>query len=274
MFSIGEFSKITGLTVKTLRFYHERGVLVPARVEVGTGYRSYDARNVETARTIAALRECGFGLEDIAAILQEHADDADLLTFLECRRQELAERMARDRDVVSVIDQIIHREREARTMLQQQSFPIEEKTLSAMLVAGIRMQGRYEQCGEGFAKLGRAVGRWMSGKPLCLYFDGEYREEDANFEPCMPLRQSVDAAGIDVREIPGGRCVSLVHRGPYNELGRSYGRLLQYVKERGYSMQLPTREVYLKGPGMFFKGNPKKYLTEIQILIEEPSHGA
>ncbi|MFO1092246.1 MAG: MerR family transcriptional regulator [Planctomycetaceae bacterium] len=272
MFSIGEFSKITGLTVKTLRFYHERDVLVPARVEAATGYRSYDTHNVETARTITALRECGFSLEVIAAILTEHADDADLLTFLERRKQALAERMARDRDVVSVIDQIIHREREARTMLQQQSFPVEEKTLPPMLVAGIRMQGRYEQCGQAFAKLGRALGRCISGKPLCLYFDGEYREENANFEPCLPVRQPVDTEGIDVREIPGGRCISLVHRGPYNELGRAYGRLLQYAKERGYSMQVPTREVYVKGPGMFFKGNPKKYLTEIQILIEESGH--
>lgn len=41
-----------------------------------------------------------------------------------------------------------------------------------------------------------------------------------------------------------------------------------YVKEKGYRVALPTREVYLKGPGMILKGNPKKYLTEIQMLLE------
>jgi effector-binding domain-containing protein len=39
------------------------------------------------------------------------------------------------------------------------------------------------------------------------------------------------------------------------------------VKEKGYTVVSPTREVYLKGPGMIFKGNPRKYVTEIQFPI-------
>jgi effector-binding domain-containing protein len=44
--------------------------------------------------------------------------------------------------------------------------------------------------------------------------------------------------------------------------------VLKYAKERAYKLQLPTREVYLKGPGMIFRGNPNKYLTEIQLMVE------
>jgi DNA-binding transcriptional MerR regulator len=268
MFSIGEFSKVTGLTIKTLRFYHERGLLVPARVESGSGYRSYDERNVETARAIVALRDCGFSLEEIGEILREHDDESDILRFLEARKCALAERMARARDVVSLLDRIIQHESEARHMHGHKSFEVEEKTVAPLLVAGIRMQGKYEDCGKGFAKLGRSLGRHIAGKPLCLYYDGEYREDDANFEPCLPVRKVVEAEGVSVRELPGGRCISLVHRGPYNELGRSYERLIRYGKQHGYELQLPSREVYLKGPGMIFKGNPQKYLTEIQIMID------
>ena len=46
-------------------------------------------------------------------------------------------------------------------------------------------------------------------------------------------------------------------------------RSLQYARRQGLDIQLPTREVYIKGPGMIFKGNPKKYLTEIQLPIAE-----
>ena len=53
MFSIGEFSKMTGLTVKTLRFYHDQGILEPSHVESGSGYRFYAPAKVETARVIA-----------------------------------------------------------------------------------------------------------------------------------------------------------------------------------------------------------------------------
>lgn len=268
MFSIGEFSKITGLTVKTLRFYHEKGVLVPARVEGGSGYRYYDVRNVEAARVIVSLREFGFSLDEIQSMLAEHDDEGDIIGFLKQRKDAISEQIKRERDVVVSINQIIQRESEARQIMEQSTFDIEEKTLEPVIVAGVRMKCRYDEMGKGFSQISRKLGRHISGKCMCLYYDGEYKEEDADLEPCMPVRKQVDADGIDVRELPGGRFVSLMHRGPYGELGRSYERLMTYIKDKGYEMQTPTREVYFKGPGPIFKGNPKKYLTEIQIPVE------
>ncbi|MBX3444491.1 MAG: GyrI-like domain-containing protein [Planctomyces sp.] len=144
---------------------------------------------------------------------------------------------------------------------------VEEKRLEPLLVAGIRMRGRYRDCGVAFGKLGRQFGRLISGPPLLLIYDREFREDDADFEACLPLREARAAEGVDVRELPGGRCLSLLHRGPYEEIGRSYGRLFQHLQTLGVQPELPTREVYLKGPGMFFRGNPRKYLTEIQALL-------
>src|SRR5262245_11887000 len=77
--------------------------------------------------------------------------------------------------------------------------------------------------------------------------------------------------GISIRELPGGRCVSLLHKGPYDQLGRSYDKILPFGKEKGYEIVMPTREVYLKHPGMIFRGNPKNYLTEIQMVIQGKS---
>jgi len=113
------------------------------------------------------------------------------------------------------------------------------------------------------------MGRHIRGKPLCLYHDGEYKEDDADFEPCMPVGKEVPVEGLSVRELPGGRCVSLLYRGPYGATGHheAYEKLFAYVKRKGYHILLPTREVYLKGPGMIFRGNPRKYLTEIQVLV-------
>ena len=274
MFGVGEFSRITGLTVKTLRFYHEKSLLTPARVDAGSGYRHYDDRNVETARAIVSLRDLGFSLDEIAAILGDCADESDMLEFLERRKQALRDRVARDRETVAAIDQIIHRELEARQIMQTTAFQVEEKTLPPLLVAGVRMKGRYHEMGQGFSQIARRLGRHIAGKCLCLYYDGEYMEEDADFEPCMPIKRRVEAEGISVRELPGGKCVSLLHRGPYDDLKRSYQQLLKHLDAHGYEALLPTREVYLKGPGMIFRGNPKKYLTEIQMLVRPKSKGA
>lgn len=155
--------------------------------------------------------------------------------------------------------------------MENANLEVEEKTLEPLLLAGVRMKGKYSDCGKGFALLGRKLGRYLSGKPFCLYYDGEYREADADFEACFPVRPGAnDAEGISIRELPGGPCVALTHQGPYEELGRSYEKIFSYIQARGYKALLPSREVYLKGPGMIFKGNPKKYLTEIQIPIERP----
>lgn len=268
MYTIGEFSRITGLSVKTLRFYHEKDLLVPSCVDSGSGYRYYHPHQIEKARIIACFRAWEFSLADIKDILDHYDDQADILDHLERHKQRVESKIRQYRNITLSLDRIITHEREAIKMIQNASFNVEEKTLPALLIAGVRMKGRYADCGKGFALLGKKVGRHLAGKPLNLYYDGEYREEDANFEPCFPLRKAVSVEGISVRELPGGRCVSLLHQGPYQELGRSYAILLDYIRQKGLETTLPTREVYIKGPGMIFKGNPKKYLTEIQILVK------
>jgi DNA-binding transcriptional MerR regulator/effector-binding domain-containing protein len=268
VFSIGEFSRITGLTVKTLRFYHEKELLVPAYVDKQTGYRNYDARQVEKARIITQLRSLEFSLEQIAEVLAQCADEADLLEFLERQRSVLEDRMRQYRGIVSSLDKIIRTEREARMAMQNSTYQVEEKTLEPLLIAGVRMKGRYSDSGKGFAKIGKALGRYISGKCLLLHYDTEYREDDADFEACMPVRKSKESAGISIRPLPGGLCVALLHKGPYDQLGRSYAKIMTYIKEKDYEILMPTREVYLKGPGMIFRGNPQNYLTEIQILVK------
>lgn len=270
LFSIGEFSQISGLSVKALRFYDEKGLLKPAQADATSGYRFYNAESAERARIIARLRELQFSLDAIAAILGECDDEADLLSHLERQSRVVQERLRADRKAAQALAQMIAGEREAGRTEAQSTFTVEEKRLEPLLVAGLRVKGRYEDCGQAFSTLGRTLGRHFSGKPLCLYYDGEYREDDADFEPCIPLRRSVAAPeGISVRTLPATRCLALVHQGPYRQLSRSYKKILAEAKRRGLAPVPPTREIYLKGPGMIFRGNPKRYLTEIQLPLPE-----
>ena len=264
-YSIGEFSRVTGLSVKTLRFYHEKGILTPTAVDEATGYRLYDAGKIEKARVIMRLRAMEFSIENIAAMLRECGDEEDILSYLERQKNLLQQRISEHRNVVRSLNEIIAKERTAKQILEGGNFVVAEKTLEPMLVAGIRMKGRYEEIGGGFGRLGKAIGRHICGKALCLYYDGEFCEGDANFEPCFPVRTEVAVDGVSVRTLPGGRCLSLVHRGPYDQLGRSYAKILKAAAERQWKISLPTREVYVKGPGIIFKGNPNHYLTEIQL---------
>lgn len=266
-YSIGEFSQATGLSVKTLRYYHEKGLLTPSSVDEATGYRFYDEGKIEKARVIMRLREMEFSIEDIAAVLGEWSNEANILNYLERQRNALQQRIHEDRGIVRLLNEIIASEQTAQRLLSSNSFAVEEKTLEQILIAGIRMKGNYSDCEQGFSQLSKQVGRYICGKPLCLYYDGEYREDDANFEPCFPIRKEIAAPGVSVRTLPGGRCLALLHRGPYDQLGRSYAKILQEARELKLEITLPTREVYVKGPGTILRGNPENYLTEIQLPL-------
>lgn len=270
MFSIGEFSTISGITVRTLRYYHDEGLLVPSAIDVETGYRTYDERNLEAANVIVALRGMEFSLDDIREILSGAGEDADVLVHLERQRELISVRLKHYRDVVKRIDDIIHQQREAREFqkMTKPKFEIQERDVEPIMIAGVRTNGCYSDIGKGLGALCKQVGRHIVGHPMCLYYDSEYREDDADFEPCVPIRKKIDADGISIRELAPVRCVTLVHQGPYEDLQHSYARVLKYVKTHGYEITLPSREVYLKGPGMIFRGNPKNYLTEIQLPIK------
>ena len=212
-------------------------------------------------------------LEEIGEILRRGGDDADLREVLSRQKTVLETKIKRYREIVSSLRKFLDQEEAIGKIMAQSSFQVAEGSVGPMLAAGIRMKGHYADCCIGFGKIGKAFGRFICGKPFLLQYDAEYREGDADFEACMPVRGGKSTAEISVRELPGGRTVSLLHRGPYEELGRSYAKVLEYICEKKYEVMMPTREIYHKGPGMIFRGNPKNYLTEIQILITGGSGG-
>jgi effector-binding domain-containing protein len=186
------------------------------------------------------LRAMELPLEDIAAVLGDCDDEADILTHLERQKSKLQQRVSEDREIVRSIAGIVAREQEARRLLGVETFPVEEKALEPTLVAGIRVKGKYGDCGEVFARLGRAVGRHIAGKPICLYHDGENRDADADSEPCFPIRREISTEGISIQTLPGGPALALTHRGPYDQLGHSYARILAEARRRSLNILLPT----------------------------------
>jgi len=266
--SIGEFSRITSLTIKSLRLYHEKGLLIPSEIDEFTQYRFYDENNYETALSIKILKEYDFSLAEINEILDEYESESNVLEQLHLKFGQIQQKIERYQKISESLENTIKIEKENK-MQTEENFEIEEKEVETILIAGYKMKGKYPEIGKGFSRLGKKFGRHINGKPLGLYYDGEYKEDDADFEACFPIRKGKDEDGVSVRELKGGKCVTLLHKGPYEKLGDSYTKVFTYINKKGFKKALPTREVYIKGPGMIFKGNPKNYITEIQILFEQ-----
>jgi len=149
----------------------------------------------------------------------------------------------------------------------QPAFSIEERELETMTVCSIRFSGAYNGVGPRFSELFKKAGRWITGAPFSLYWDSEFKDGDADIEAAVAVKKQISLNGASCRVLEGGRAACLKHEGPYERIGESYKRLFDYLGERGLEARLPSREVYLRGPGMILPRSPKKFLTEIQILL-------
>src|ERR687885_578474 len=92
--SIGDFSRMTYLSVKALRHYHDVGVLAPAEIDPSSGYRFYLPNQVGVAQMIRRLRDLGMPLDEVKTILEapdEQARDATLVAHLQRMEAQLAE---------------------------------------------------------------------------------------------------------------------------------------------------------------------------------------
>ena len=143
-------------------------------------------------------------------------------------------------------------------------------TLPEVRVASLRYRGRYDEIGASFGRLFRLYGRFATGAPLALYHDGEFKEADADIEACLVLRPGAPAVardGAELRTLPAQKVAQVVHRGPYSEVGAAYQRVFDFLRSEGATAVVPSREVYLKGPGMILPRSPKKFITLVQVPV-------
>jgi DNA-binding transcriptional MerR regulator len=97
MLSIGEFARLAGVSVRMLRHYDQLGLLRPQRVDPFSGYRSYTAAQLDRANRLVALKDLGFTLEQVGAMLDDGMPGASLAELLRTRRGELAAQIDADR---------------------------------------------------------------------------------------------------------------------------------------------------------------------------------
>jgi DNA-binding transcriptional MerR regulator len=265
-YQIGDFSKISRLSVKTLRFYHECGLLEPSEVDDSSGYRYYTEKSLEKVRVIQVLKELDFSLKEIKTIVETDTDDSELLDFLHKKADEVRRKIIRYAEIQEKLALFIRQEEEFAMTNQSNEMVI--KDIPDILIASIRFKGIYSEVSGIFGKLMRHCGRYCNGIPFCLYYDADYKDDDADIEVCIPVKQAVNTGDITSRKIQGGKALTKIHQGPYETIGESYKVIFDYVNSTHMKIALPHREVYLKGPGLILPRNPKKFVTEIQMVIE------
>ncbi|HEX2952405.1 MAG TPA: MerR family transcriptional regulator, partial [Bacillota bacterium] len=217
--------------------------------------------------TIQELRSLEFPLKTIKEILEHGKDDAEIVNYLEQKSAEFEEQINRYEQLQRRLQFIINHEETAKPA--ETSADIIIKNIPEMKIASIRFVGDYSEIGDAITNLMRSCGRQIGGPPFSLYYDGGYRAEDVDIEVCVPIHHIVQDDGIKTRVLPGGKALSILHPGPYETVGSSYKKIIDYLNAEEFHPKVPPREIYLKGPGMILPRSPKRYITEIQMLIDE-----
>jgi len=264
-YRIGDFAVITRLSVKTLRYYHEERLLEPSRIASDTGYRYYNGELIYIARIISTLRQWGFSIREIREILLEYSDDSDLVEIVQKKRTEITEKISKLKKIDEELSLLIKFEKEYANMKENKEIII--KDVAEIRIISITYKGKYSDCGKYMGKLFKIGGSKIAGKVFNRYLDEGY-EEIAEVEVCLPVKKEISHSDVEYKVLPACRVISTIHVGPYDEVGRAYQRLIDYRSKHSLTVNDHSREIYIKGPGMIFRGNPQKYITEVQMPIE------
>jgi effector-binding domain-containing protein len=270
MFKIGEFSKLSQVPIKTLRYYDEIGLLRPAQVDDFTGYRYYSADQLPRLNRILALKDLDLSLAQIGELLDGELPVEQMRGMLRLKQAEVRGRVKEEEARLARV------ERRLRQIEREGTMPEEEvvvKSVPAMKVAVVReVIANYGDIGQLYGAIFKHTGRHRArpaGPASSIYYDEGFRESDVDVEAAVPLSKDIpEGDRVKVRELAAVKEMACtVHNGSYDTMGEAYNRLLTWIEANGYRICGPNREVYIKGPGLLTK--PANYVTELQIPVEE-----
>jgi DNA-binding transcriptional MerR regulator/predicted transcriptional regulator YdeE len=271
MIRIGDFSKLSRVPVKTLRYYDEVGLLKPARVDDWTGYRYYGFDQMARLNRILALKELGFSLERVGHLLDEEVSAEQMRGMLALRRGEIQLRLERESERLAQVEVWLRQiERENK----MSKYDVVIKKTEPIKIASVRSvvplpsdQGPLWQDLEGYLALKRVrpVGACFS-----LYHDDEFKERDWDIEVCEPITADLpESNDVKVRTLPPVEMMACaVYQGPFSTIGEAYNAIFEWLTNNGYRINGPCREVYLH-PAQNGSQTDPNTVTEIQYPVEK-----
>ena len=266
---IGEFSKMMQVTVKTLRHYEQKGLLVPDEVDEWTGYRYYSITQMQRLNTIRGLQRQGFSLEEIKDLFEDESQMpsvAQLTKKIEETERQLQILMERRHQLLKWMDS----HKQIRTM---EKFSIQ--SLPEIIVASHReIIPDYSALGQLCVnKIGPEMLRLGCKCPppgYCFTIEHhqEYRATNLDIEYCEQVEEmGTDNTIIQFKRLPAvPKALCMKHVGPYERFHESFTEAFAYMEEQGYKLAGPLRTSYIDG--VWNKANPEEWLSIIQIPIE------
>lgn len=235
---IGDFSRATHMSIKTLRQYHQVGLLEPADVDRSTGHRRYTTDQIPVAQVIRRLTQLDMPIEEIRSILAASNGGA-----------RLQQGMIHTPEAVAALRDLLDHP------LDPAAAPICHRSVPATRAAAVTdvidiedaapwLQGALGELRTTISAQGVAT----SGPPGCIYASDLFANEQGQATLFVPCAGAIRPVGrVEPLQVPPAELAVMVHRGPPSGADRTYGALATHVAEHALAVDGPVREYYLTG---------------------------
>ncbi len=272
MIRIGDFSKLSRVSIKTLRYYDEMGLLKPIQVDHFTGYRYYEFDQLPRLYRILALKDLGFSLEEIGRLLESDLPVEQMRGMLKLRQAEIRQRVEEEAARLERVERWL---REIEQEDSMSKYDVVIKKIEPVKVASVRgvvpTPPDQRTLWDELMDYLNQKGARMIGPPMALYHDSDFRERDWDIEVVMPISEAIDPnERVQVYHLPGAeKMACVVHTGPFATIGEAYDALAKWIDQNGYHIVGPGRELNLRLPDKLGDQNDPNTVNEIQFPVEK-----
>ncbi len=273
MLSIGEFSKICGVSTKTLRYYAEIGLITPDDINAENGYRYYSIKQLKKMLFINRLKSYHFSLEEIKALVELEADLAEEKIYAAFNRKK--REMERELNTLAytlkkMSTDIENLEKGIPIMSYLDKFDVQLVETQPMTILYMRQILSSDDFdlgyGKYFSRLYEKIAienLTMLGMPMTFYHSVEFNPTGNDTEFAIPVKEAVKGT----RDLPGCLCAKSIFKGAYPELTSVYANLMAWIENEGYELVKSPYEVYITDPSE--AATPEDMITEVYFPVKK-----
>ncbi|HSS60173.1 MAG TPA: MerR family transcriptional regulator [Candidatus Limnocylindrales bacterium] len=272
--TIGDFSRMTQLSVKALRHYHEIGLLEPVAVDPGSGYRLYDVEQVPVAQVIRRLKDLGMGLDDVKRVLEAPDLGARNRAIVE-HLQRLESQLDQTKANVASLRRLLESPEGLEQRVEFRSLP---ETRSIAITERVTTQGLDAWWSDAFEELHSLARRarvTRAGPDGALYGSQWFEDEVGDVVAFVPVASDVDlrrGGRAELIAVPAAELAVLLHAGPLRDIDRTFAALGEFVAERAIGVEGPMREYYLVTA--FDTADEMRHRTEVAWPVFQTALGS
>lgn len=271
MLKIGDFSKLSRVSIRMLRYYDKIGLLVPKSIDNFTNYRYYSEDQLPVAERITALRDMGFSLATVSEILKNYDDPRALAGFLSVKQAEIQAEVKKADHRLLLLETTIKRLRKDDTAM---SYNVTLKTLPERYVASVRkvIPAYDQEC--ILWKILMAETAHMNLQPadncysLAIFHDKEYKENDVDIEIQGTVRGTYqNTENVVFKTVPTIEIASATYKGNYEQLTAVNHTVANWINDNGYEFNGSMFCIYHVSPAQ--TQNPEELVTEVCYPVKK-----